>query len=149
MMLILAVCKVLVTFEPSVHLSLPISNLQPSGRAFEREIRRCGVRIFQFVSGSFQNENKILHFLLIFFLLLFFFTAFTSQLPSCQRDEELNGVEVSESVLNINKPSEGVFLTNWWEGTVFQTHEQILLVIALWLPHLKLNHGWRKYSTTV
>ena len=112
MMLILAVCKVLVTFEPSIHLSLPISYLQASGRASEREIRRSGVRIFQFVSGSFQNENKILYFLLIFFLLLFFFTAFTSQPPSCQRDEELNGVEVSESVLNMNKPSEGVFLTN-------------------------------------
>ena len=120
MLLILAVCKVLVTFEPSIHLSLPISYLQASCRASEREIRRSGVRIFQFVSGSFQNENKILYFLLIFSA---FFSDFTSQLPSCQRDEGLNGVEVSESVLNRNKPSEGFFRTNWLEGTVFQTHK--------------------------
>ena len=39
-------------------------------------------------------------------------TAYTSQLPSCQRDEGLNGVEVSDTVLNRNKPSEGFFRTN-------------------------------------
>ena len=81
MMLILAVCKVLVTFEPPIHLRLPISYLQPSGRASEREIRRCGVRLFQFVSGSFQNENKILYFLLIFFL---FYIFYSLHIPTAQ-----------------------------------------------------------------
>ena len=62
-------------------LRLPTSYLQPSGRASEREIRRCGARLFQFVSGSFQNENKILYFLLIFFL---FFIFYSLHIPTAQ-----------------------------------------------------------------
>ena len=112
MMLILAVCKVLVTFEPPIHLRLPISYLQPSGRASERKNPQVWgstlpIRL-RLISKRKQNALFFTDFLSVFL----FFTAFTSQLPSCQRDEGLNGVEVLESVLNRNKPSEGFFCTN-------------------------------------
>ena len=109
MMLILAVCKVLVTFEPPIHLRLPISYLQPSGRASERKNPQVWgstlpIRL-RLISKRKQNSLFFTDFLSVY-------TAFTSQLPSCQRDEGLKGVEVLESVLNRNKPSEGFFCTN-------------------------------------
>ena len=110
MMLILAVCKVLVTFEPSIHLSLPISYLQPSGRASERknpQVRGSTLPIrLRLVTKRKQNSLFFTEFPTVSI------TAYTSQLPSCQRDEGLNGVEVSDTVLNRNKPSEGFFRTN-------------------------------------
>ena len=112
MMLILAICKVLVIFEPPIHLRLPISYLQPSGRASERKNPQVWgstlpIRL-RLISKRKQNSLFFTDFLSLFL----FFTAFTSQLPRCQRDEGLNGVEVLESVLNRNKPSEGFFCTN-------------------------------------
>ena len=107
MMLILAVCKVLVTFEPPIHLGyqLVICSLvveHPSAKS-------AGVGFDSSNSSQAHFKTKIFYLFSFCFL---FFTAFTSQLPSCQRDEGLNGVEVLESVLNRNKPSEGFFCTN-------------------------------------
>ena len=118
MMLILAVCKVVVTFEPSItsayHLvicSLVVEHRssKSAGQGFDS-------------SDSFRAHDKTKTKFVIFHQVSFcFFYSFTSQLPSCQRDEGWNGVEGLESVLNRNKLIEGVFRTNWWEGTVFKT----------------------------
>ena len=118
MMLILAVCKVVVTGIRTLHnLSLPLSYLQPSGRASEFEICRSGVRLFQFVLGSRQNENKIRYFSPSFFLFLLQLHISTAQLSAWWR---MKWGWRLESVSNRNKPIEGVFRTNWWEGTVFK-----------------------------
>ena len=73
MMLILAVCKVLVTFELSIHLRLPISYLQPSGRASERKNPQVWgstlpIRL-RLISKRKQNSLFFTDFLCFFFRL--------------------------------------------------------------------------------
>ena len=90
MMLILAVCKVVVTFEPSItsayHLvicSLVVEHRssKSAGQGFDS-------------SNSFWAHDKTKTKFVIFHQVSFcFFYSFTSQLPSCQRDEGWNGVE--------------------------------------------------------
>ena len=116
MMLILAVCKVVVTFEPSItsayHLvicSLVVEHRssKSTGQGFDS-------------SNSFWAHDKtktkfvIFHQVSLFLLQLHISTAQLSAWWRMKWGWRL------ESVSNRNKPIEGVFRTNWWEGTVFK-----------------------------
>ena len=116
MMLILAVCKVVVTFEPSItsayHLvicSLVVEHRssKSAGQGFDS-------------SNSFWAHDKtktkfvIFHQVSLFLLQLHISTAQLSAWWRMKWGWRL------ESVSNRNKPIEGVFRTNWWEGTVFK-----------------------------
>ena len=107
MMLILAVYKVVVTSEPSVHLSLSITHLQPSVRASKREIRRSGVRLF---SSQACDKTKKKFFIFHWVSYCFFYSLHipTAQLSAWWRmkwcwsiGERLKQEQVHWSILSL------------------------------------------------